>query len=252
VAEDVTALALDDVGSLAWLERSGGRLSKRERAYLLRGMFPMLRDGFRLRRTAKRSPRHGAPLDPFEPPDTPIVHAARDYLAAHCAGAMANHSHRTAFWTLVVLDAHGGVDASALETTWVAALLHDVGLEQQLASGDFSAGGVAVLKQLAHEHGWSDEQTHAAGEAIAVNLSTRVDAAKVGPIAWAMNVGGAGELGIWPHRAQMRRDRIRELEARYPRDGFRKTAMQLIRDEAKRVPDGRFALFKAIYWLLMR
>jgi hypothetical protein len=38
----------------------------------------------------------------------------------------------------------------------------------------------------------------------------------------------------------------------YPRTGFRKLAMQLIREEAARVPDGRFALFKPIYWLLMR
>jgi hypothetical protein len=67
-----------------------------------------------------------------------------------------------------------------------------------------------------------------------------------------MNAGGAGELGIWPHRAQLRRDRVRELEARFPRDGFRRAAMRLIRDEATRIPEGRFALFKPVYWLLMR
>ena len=241
-----------DVGSVAWLERTGGRLSKRERAYLLRGMFPMIRAGFRLRRDAKRSPRYGAALDPFEPPDTPIVRACREHLATNCGAAMTNHSYRTAFWTLAVLDHHGSVDDRTLETTWVAALLHDVGLERPPERGDFSAGGIAVLAQLAQQHDWSKNQTRAASEAIAVNLSTRVDAAKLGPVAWAMNAGGAGELGIWPHRAQLRRDRVRELEARFPRDGFRRAAMRLIRDEATRIPEGRFALFKPVYWLLMR
>jgi hypothetical protein len=71
--------SLDEVGSLAWLEQTHGRLTKRERAFLLRGMFP----------------------------------------------------------------------------------------EQ----GDFSVAGVRTLKSLAYEHGWSEQQTHEAGEAIASNLS---------------------------------------------------------------------------------
>ncbi|HUJ58607.1 MAG TPA: hypothetical protein VLX92_08945 [Kofleriaceae bacterium] len=245
-------LAPSEIGTLAWLEATGGRLDRRARSQLLRGIFPMIRAGFRLRRAAKRSPRYGAPLDPFEPPDTAMVRAAREHLDAHSCRAMAHHAIRTAFWTAVVLDQHGALDDRALETAWVAALLHDVGLEQPAERGDFSAGGVAVLHQLAHDHHWSDDQTRDAGEAIAVNLSTRVDPARVGAIAWAMNVGGTGELGVWPHRAQLRRDRIRELEARYPRDGFRAEALRLIRDEARRLPDGRFALFKTIYWLLMR
>jgi hypothetical protein len=217
-------------------------------------MFPMIRNGFRLRRFAKRSPRRAGALDSFEPPDTPIVAAARQYLEKHSSAPMRDHSYRTAFWTLVVLDMHHGgeLEPAMLETTWVAALLHDVGLDDPPERGDFSSGGVQVLHQLAKDFGWSEEQTYQAGEAIAVNLSTRVDVAKVGEIAWAMNVGGAGELGIWPHRAQMERGRLKSLEARFPRDGFRAHAMDLIRREAKRLPDGRFALFKSVYWLLMR
>jgi hypothetical protein len=243
---------LQEVGSVAWLERSAGVLTKAERAYLLRGMFAMIRDGFRARRVAKTSKRRGGSLDPFAPPDTDIVRAAAAYLGGHSHRTMVNHCYRTAFWTAVVLDAHDALDASALETAWVAALLHDVGLEQRPARGDFSAGGVDVMKQLAYEHGWSEGQTHAAAEAIAVNLSTRVAPTRVGMVAWAMNAGGAGELGIWPHRAQLARPRIRELEARYPRDGFRAFALELIRVEANQLPQGRFALFKPIYWLLMR
>jgi hypothetical protein len=243
---------IDDVGSMAWLERTGGRLSAAERGYLLRGIFPMIREGFRLRRQARHASRYGAPLDPFEPPDTPMVSAARKYLEEHCGRAMVHHSYRTAFWTLAVLDTREALTPPIAETAWVAALLHDVGLEAPPGSGDFSVAGVHVLQTLAVDLGWSDEQTHDAGEAIAANLSTRVDPNRLGMVAWAMNAGGAGELGVWPHRSQMHRKRIRELEARYPREGFRRVALELIRSEARRVPGGRFALFKPLYWLLMR
>jgi hypothetical protein len=244
--------SLEDVGSVEWLLRTGGRLTRAERSFLLRGIFPMLREGFRLRRRAKKSDRHGASLGPFEPPATPMVRAAQEHLAAHSDRTMQNHCYRTAFWALTVLGHDAELSERDLETTWVAALLHDVGLEVPPTKGDFSLGGVEILETLAEKHRWSEEQAHDAAEAIAVNLSTRVDAARVGKVAWALNVGGTGELGIWPHRAQMHRQRISELEARYPRDGFRAFAMGLIREEERRVPDGRFALFKPVYWLLMR
>ncbi len=241
-----------DVGSVSWLDRSDGHLTRAERSFLMRGMFPMIREGFRLRRAAKRSPRRRGPLDPFEPPSTPIVAAARAHLEATSSREMTNHSLRTAFWTLVVLDTHTELTPEILETTWVAALLHDVGLEDIPSRGDFSSGGVAVLKQLAYEHRWSEKQTHEASQAIAVNLSTRADANRFGLVAWAMNAGGAGELGIWPHRAQMDRERIKVLEQRFPRGELRKIALGAIGAEATRIPDGRFAAFKWVYWLLMR
>ena len=59
---------------------------------------------------------------------------------------MVHHCFRTAFWTLVVLHQHVDVTDEDLETTWVAALLHDIGLEDPPAKGDFSLGGVQVLR----------------------------------------------------------------------------------------------------------
>jgi hypothetical protein len=248
----VELAAIDDVGSVAWLERSGGHLSRAERSYLLRGMFGMIRAGFRLRSHAKRSGKRDLALATLEPPETPMVSAARAHLVASSGREMVNHSMRTGFWTGFVLAQHGELTPELLETTWVAALLHDVGLEATPARGDFSAGGIDVLKQLAVEHAWSEAQVHDASEAIAVNLTTRADPSRLPAVAWAMNVGGAGELGIWPHRAQVARNRVRELEARFPRDGFRRVALRLIRAEAERIPDGRFALFRRVYWLLVR
>jgi predicted dienelactone hydrolase len=167
---------------------------------------------------------------------------------------MVNHSVRTAFWTLAVLHQHQDeLDPATLETSWVAALLHDVGLENPpAAGGDFSLGGIEVLERLAARHHWPDAQVHAAREAIATNLSARVDRERSGVIAWAMNVGGVGELGFRWHRQQMHPDRIAELEARYPRTDLVPTSKRLIRAEAKRVRGGRFGFFRYLFPIVLR
>lgn len=241
-----------DVGCLSWLARTQGRLSTVERLSLLAELLPALVEGMRLFRRARRDGRRADPLERFEPPATPMVCAAREYLLAHSSPPMVNHCHRTAFWTLMVLNQHSEVTPRDIETTWVAALLHDVGLEVPPASGDFSLGGVHVLDALARELNWDEAEAHRAGEAIATNLSVRVDRDRAGLLPWAMNVGGAGEIGLPLHRAQMHPERIAELEARYPRDGFRETALRLIAEETRRLPDGRFAFFRPLFWLLLR
>lgn len=240
------------VGSLAWLARTQGRCTFSDRLRLVLGALSTLEEGVALAWRARRSPRRGAPLDALEPPDTLMVGAARAYLDA-CAGAeMRNHCYRTAFWTAAVLYEHEVLDDTTLETAWVAALLHDVGLEVPPARGDFSVAGVQAVAGLAQQLGWSAQQTYEASEAIACNLSTGVDRRLAGKVGWAMNVGGLGELGFFLHRAQMHPDRLAELEARYPREGFRAAADRLIREEAERVPDGRFAFLGRFFPLIMR
>jgi hypothetical protein len=239
------------LGSMEWLERSGGRLTFADRLSMIAGALLTIGEGFGLARRARDNDRWRIPLANMEPIETEMVHASRDYLAKHCDPCMVNHCMRTGFWTLAVLFHRDQLTSRNVETAWVAALLHDVGLEHPAEKGDFTSGGVAVLKKLAHEHRWSEEQTHQAAEAIATNMSTRVDPARAGVIAWAMNVGGLGELGFGRHRRQLHPDRVAELEDRYPRTGFRETAMKLIGEEARRLPDGRIAFLRPLFPLLM-
>jgi hypothetical protein len=77
---------------------------------------------------------------------------------------------------------------------------------------------------------------------IIANRDTRRERGSVVSSLLAKLDDGIGELGFGPPRAQMHPDRVKELEARYPRDGFRSTAMRLIDQEVRRIPDGRFAL----------
>jgi hypothetical protein len=243
--------ARDPLGSVAWLERTGGRMSIGDRFRLFAAVPGALLEGWRLRRRARRSPSRAAPL--FEPPDTAMVRAARAELDAHSVVPMRNHCIRTGYWTQLVLhQTLPEVTPEDEETAWVAALLHDLGLERPPSRGDFSSGGIEILESLAHTHRWPDAQVHAASEAIATNLNLRVDASRSGPIAWAMNVGGVGEIGFGLHRAQMARARIAELESRFPRTDFKPTALQLARAESRRLPGSRFGIFRHLFPLFLR
>jgi len=241
----------EPLGSLAWLERTQGVVSTGERVKLYASVFGSLVEGLGLSLRAIATGRRRVPLTGFEPPATPMVNAAREHLKKVATAPWSNHSHRTAFWTQLVLSQHGELTDRDRETAWVAALLHDIGLEVPPARGDFSQTGVDVLKQLAHQHRWSEEQTHQALEAIAINLSLGVDKVKAGPIAWAMNVGGAGDFGYAPHRAQWHPSMRRELDARFPRAGFRKASLEAIGREIARLPNGRFAFFRPLFALLL-
>lgn len=241
------------LGSLDWLDRTGGALTFAERVRLLAGGVSTLVEGARLRRRALGDPRREVLLSALEPPDTPIVAAARAALSERAGPEMERHAWRTGFWTVAVLHQHDALTDASRETAWVAALLHDVGLDQPPARGDFSVAGVERLRALGREHGWSESRVREAGEAIATNLCTGVRAERVGEVAWAMNVGGLGELGFPLHRAQWHPDRVRELERRFPRDGFRDAAMRAIEAEARRVPGGRFALLGRFFpWIMLR
>jgi hypothetical protein len=239
------------LGSLAWLERTQGVVSRGDRVRLFTAIFGSVWEGAVLSLGAMARGKNRLPLSGFEPPPTAMVNAAREHLAKTSSAQFINHSHRIAFWTQLVLAQNGELTERDRETAWVAALLHDVGLFAPPSQGDFSLGGVEVLKQLAHQHRWSDEQVHQAGEAIAINLSMGMNVAQAGPIAWAMNVGGAGDFGYAPHRGQWHRERRRELDARFPREGFRRDALEAIGREIARVPKGRFSFFRPLFRLLL-
>lgn len=241
-------------GTQAWIAARDGRLSVGDRLALLGGLAASFVEGLRLARHARRGGRRDVPLANFAPPDTAIVRAARAHLLDACSTPLVNHSIRTAYWTQLVLHQRqdGELTPDDRETAWVAALLHDVGLERPLPQREFSLAGIAALHSLARATGWPAPQLDAAAEAIATNLSLRVDPARSGRIAWAMNVGGAGELGGGPHRGQMHPARVAELEAMFPRTAFKREALRLIRADARRFRGGRWSFFRWVFPLVVK
>jgi hypothetical protein len=241
-----------EMGSVAWLERTGGHLNIGERIALMLQGVGALAEGIRLALRVRRDERRRILFSSLEPPDTPMVNAARHHLEAHSCQELVNHGYRMGYWTMAILHQHGALTPAVAETTWVAALLHDIGLEDPPAGADCTLRGVRVVQALAREHGWNEEQTTQASEAIATNPNARVDSRRFGIVAWAMKVGAMGEHGFPPHRAQMHPEWIAELEGRYRRDRFRETGLRLVAEEARRMPDGRFALVQRLLPLIFR
>lgn len=240
------------LGSMEWLEASGGVLTPLERFQLLWGAIPAGIEGVGLWLRSRKNPGRKRDLSSFEAPGTPMITEARALLSELAHPAMANHAFRTAFRTLDVIDQHAELTDEVVETAWVAALLHDIGLDVAPPQGDFSAAGVSAVDELKNRVGWDDRQAWEAKQAIACNLGTGIRADELGVVAWAMNVGGLGEVTYGPHRALMHPDAAAELESRYPRTDFREVSLSLIKEEARRLPGGRFALARPCFYVMLR
>jgi hypothetical protein len=139
-----------------------------------------------------------------------------------------------------------------VEEAWMAALLHDIGLAFPPPQGEFTLGGVKILRELARSNGWGPESVRRASEAITLNPNSRVDRERDGFLAWAMNVGGQGETFYGPYRDLMNPENIRELEERYPRAGFYEDSMNVLNRELNRFPNQRFGLLREIGFLKLR
>lgn len=240
------------LGSAAWLEATNGRLTWKDRARVLLGSFGMFAQGIQLSRRARSLRLRDMPLSALEPPDTPMVRAARTLVEQTASPQMRGHVYRTGYWTQLVLLQDGERTPVELETAWIVALLHDIGTEHPTPRGDFATAGIEAMKRLAHEHRWSEEQTHAAAEGIAGNFATRVDRSRLGLVTWAIHAGGAGELGLPFYRGQWLGSHVAALEQRFPRRGFKRAVLRLMQDEARRLPGGRFALMRHFFPLLLK
>src|SRR5688572_7871230 len=184
---------VDDIGSLLWLERTGGALDRKEGfRFVTRAIGPLLRAVWRRTRPPAVEKLDLAKL---APPDTPMVKAAVQLLEQKASAPFRNHAYRTAYWALAVMKREKPeLTPQDLEEAWVAALLHDLGLEQPPTHGEFTLGGVAAVRQLAETNKWDKQATARACEAISLNPNTHVDRDTFGLLPWAMNVGGYAEV----------------------------------------------------------
>jgi hypothetical protein len=255
-AEDetqVTARTPAGIGSVQWLRETGGRLGALEALHLRMQPARTMADGVTRMLEAKLAilPPSDVDFDRWAPPDTPMIRASEAYLRAHASAEMREHCYRTAYFTLLVMSrTRRMLDAHDIETTWAAALLHDIGLEHPRHDGsDFSLVGIDALEALAAEHGFERAKTIIAAEAIAQNTSPWVDREAAGLVPWAMQAGGSAEVFHSPYTALISKRSLAELESRHPRGAMLRVGTSLIRAEARAVPNGRFALLEGMGFL---
>lgn len=239
-----TSPDLDRLGGLGWARRTGGRLTRAERRRVLAavavGQGEMVVDRLRLLTGRVPAAARSLSLDALLPPDSPLARAAEDACAEQ-SREIAGHSMRTwAFGrTLALLD--GAEDALDLEAFYVAALVHDHGLEAPVAGQDFAVRSAERAARCVHDTGGDDTLATAIGDAICVHSLPGANAARDGALGTYVQGGAVLDLlGIGAGRLTPAfRD---EVCARWDRSGVTAAINALIRAEARANPGGRFAL----------
>ena len=233
-----------DLGTLAWTERTGGALTRRERLALARPLARGHRDlvmghlalAVRLHRGRR------VHLDPaaLAAPDSSTAHestvAARDLLSP----AVLQHSHRAYVWG-VALAALDGIDVDR-ELFYVASMFHDTGLPSGIPDVDFTVRSAAHLRLFADRHGMSPAQRDVMTDAIALHHTPGV-APEAGPEAYLLSAGAA--VDVFGLRAGDIPDAVRrQVLQQHPRLGFKQEFTRLWRAEARQVPRGRAAFLR--------
>jgi hypothetical protein len=233
---------MSDIGTLSWLERTGGRLAWRDR-------LAFIAQGVRARIEARRRPRSGRKLrnlevDEILPPDSAIAREA----VAMCQDAsepfLFNHCLRAYFWARLLDEDPRPYDDEAL---FVGLMLHDMGItERYRLVGDaqqcFTIPGARLAGELAAKHGWSDKRAAIAAEAIALHLNVVVDP-RHGKEAQMLRAGSGGDVtGLGLDR--LHRDQIDAVVSRHPRLDLKRRIIAPLRIETHERPCCRIAFLR--------
>ena len=230
------------LGGLAWTRRTRGALTGAERRRLLAALARAQAENIagRVKLALGRLPAGAKDLDlnDFRPPDSALARAAEEACAAQ-SDAVAGHSHRT--W--IFGSALAALDGAALdpELFYLAALLHDYGIEQPVAGEDFTLRSAERAMSCGAAAGLDPEQAELVGDAITIHATPGITVDRDGALGYYTQSGATADLAgirLW----DLPRPLVRGAVERHPRHGVKREIQVLIRDEARAVPQGRFAL----------
>lgn len=241
-------MVLSDVGTLAWGRRTNGRLSRFDRAELLRqSMLLQLRLlPVKLRRRFGLSSKRLAHLDPsrVQVPDSGVARRAEQLLQESSPGHLVNHCHRSYLWA-AMLAQHDNIRHDT-ELLYVACLLHDLGLADQRSavyqqSHCFALDGAMMASDVAHDAGWPASRGYRLAEAISLHLNPVVSLshgaeAHLLSAGAALDVAGLRKWDIAPAT-------VEGVLQRYPRQQFKQELDSLMRAQVASRPCCRMHFF---------
>ena len=216
------------VGTLAWAERSGGILSRRERIGLLgdatRLQMRILPAQTRalLGRTNPRA--FSVDPDRLRVPDTMIAREAEALCAEVYKQALLNHCLRSYAWG-TILAQRDGLDHDP-ELLYVTCLLHDLGVTDRYCDtvtgqACFAATGATVAREWSRERGWREPRCTALADAISQHLNPYV-APEHGIEAHLMQAGAGFDV-VGMRHWEVATPTVQTVLARHPRLGFKKS-----------------------------
>ncbi|MGK5173141.1 HD domain-containing protein [Geodermatophilus sp. CPCC 205761] len=232
-------VAVTDLGTRSWVDRTGGQLTAAERRSLL---VPLARTHAsnavgRLSMLARLNSGRRAQVAPASviPPNSALTRAAVEQAQRRLSPALLNHSYRT-FAFGAALGALEGLTVDA-ELLFAAALLHDTGLPASEKNVDFTHTSARVARDVAEEVGLSSAATETIRTAITLHHNPDVPLAR-GPVAYLL-AAGAGVDVVGLHSWRLPPDLLAAVVEQHPRLGFKGEFAAAFRAEAARVPRGR-------------
>jgi hypothetical protein len=167
-------------------------------------------------------------------PDTAVCNAAVDVVTEYSSPALVNHCHRSYIWAASLAQRRD--IAFDGELLFVAAMLHDIGLEPAFDSHTvpFEEAGGHVAWVFAAGAGWPAGRRRRAAEIIVRHMWNAVDVA-ADPEGYLLEVATGLDISgrhpaWWPE--ELRRDVVAEL----PRLGLREEFLRCFQDQASRKP----------------
>jgi hypothetical protein len=230
------------VGTLSWLERTGGKLAWHHRLLFLA-------QGVRAKIAAKKRIQSGLKIrnidfEDIVPPDSLITREA----VAMCEDAsepyLFNHCLRAYFWSRMLNSDSQPYDDEALFTAF---MLHDMGLTEKYRIKDnkqkcFTIPGARLASELAIKHGWSDKRASLAAEAIALHLNVVVNPVH-GKEAVMLRAGSGGDVaGIGLD--VLHKDQINAVVTRFPRLNMKQEILKPLQLESCERPCCRIAFLR--------
>lgn len=232
----------DRLGGIGWARRTRGALSREERRHLIaaiaRGQAEAMAGRVRLALGRLPAGARDLHLRDFRPPDSALA-ADAEAACLEQSPAVAGHSHRT--W--IFGSALAALDGSSLdpELFYLSALLHDFGIERPVRGEDFTLRSAERALTCAAGAGVDSADADLVADAITVHTTPGITASSDGALGYYTQAGATADLAgvrLW----QLPRPLVAGAIELHPRHGVQEGIQRLIRDEAKAVPDGRFAL----------
>lgn len=227
------------IGTIAWINRTGGNLSSLERARLIARIVALrIRNRFAATTEGHSTDLIGEVWKAL--PDSNLVRLALAECEESCSAAIFHHSCRTYFWA-VALAHHDSVRFDPEELA-LAALLHDLELGKTQDRHTkhclcFAGAGAATADQWMCERNVAAPKRDAITQAIALHLNPGIPLS-FGAAAHLLNLGATAD--VVGARMQLipllHQDRIL---TQHPRSGFKREMQRLMKAERDLAPKTR-------------
>ncbi|MFI9507347.1 phosphohydrolase [Nocardia sp. NPDC052566] len=226
-----------------WAKSTGGSLSRRgflqrlQLIIIIAAQFPSLLQD---RNEVAAGVRGTARLEGGDTlfPTTAMAREAEAHAREVLSPATLEHSYRTyLFGKALARYDRAAVDD---EAAFIAAMLHDCGLEQPVTGRCFAVRAAESAERLLTDWGAAPERVIAVRDGIAQHITAGVER-DLSDIAGLLSAGASLDLfGLrWSHCDP---DWICKVVADHPRLDFKNQVIGLVRAEVAAVPDGRTAL----------